>query len=101
MLLAMISCSLNAPYVCIYVLKYLIVQADKRQIVRLYWLIDCIDNRRRLSQLHWTKIESCAIIIVRYYIVVNTAAAGVFNSGSCSLLLINHVDKMDKDVRLM
>jgi len=30
MLLAMISCSPNAPYVCIYVLKNLIVQADNR-----------------------------------------------------------------------
>jgi len=30
-------------------------------------------------------------ITIRYYIAVNTAAAGVFNSGPCSLSLINHV----------
>jgi len=37
-------------------------------------------------------IESCAIITVRYYIAVNTTAAGVLNSGPGSLSLINHVE---------
>jgi len=53
-------CSPNASYVCIYIyiLKNLIVQADNKRIVRLYWLTDwLIDNRRRPSQLRQTNLQ--------------------------------------------